>query len=207
MVLVLSSHTDGRPWVQQEWTSFIAGHGPLGRLLPIMIDAVELPAILKATQAMDATDRDATRAADELFKVVGDPSTLPADDARRLVLGRDLVFTLSRDDEQLSVVRPDGSTRTVPLPWKTDAKFGVAYLEFGKLHREVMTESADRADLFRHARVLGNALFEVLFDPEDAERLAKLLPRTARVRSCRSAATTICCSRCLGSCFTTATSS
>ncbi len=93
MVLVLSSHTEGRPWVMQEWTSFMAGHGPLGRLLPVKIDAVELPAILKATQTVNATDRDATRAADELFKVVGDPSTLPADDARRLVLGRDLVFS------------------------------------------------------------------------------------------------------------------
>ena len=82
MVLVLSGHTEGRPWVTQEWTSFVAGHGPLGRLLPVKIDAVELPAILKATQAIDATDRDAARAADELFKVVGDPSTLLADDAR-----------------------------------------------------------------------------------------------------------------------------
>ncbi|MCH8084301.1 MAG: TIR domain-containing protein, partial [Myxococcales bacterium] len=175
MVLVLSSHTGDRPWVAQEWTSFVAGHGPLGRLLPVKIDAVELPALLKATQAMDATDRDATRAADELFKVVGDPSTLPADDARRLVLGRDLVFTLSRDDEQLSVVRPDGSSRTVPLPWKADASFGVAHLEFGKLHREPLTKAGDRADLFRHARVLGSALFETLFDPQDAKRFAKLL--------------------------------
>jgi hypothetical protein len=59
MVLVLSSRTEQRPWVMQEWTSFVAGHGPLGRLLPVNIDAVELPAILAATQAMDATDRDA----------------------------------------------------------------------------------------------------------------------------------------------------
>ena len=175
MVLILSKHTEGRLWVQQEWTSFMAGHGPLGRLLPIKIDAVELPAILKATQAIIATDRDVARAADELFKVVGDPSTLTADDARRLVLGRDLVFTLSRDEDELNVIRPDGTTRTVPLPWKADAKFGVAHLEFGKLHREAMTQANDRADLFRHARVLGNALFEALFDPEDAERFAKLL--------------------------------
>ena len=155
MVLVLSKYTEGRPWVQQEWTSFMAGHGPLGRLLPVKIDAVELPAILQATQAVNATDRDATRAADELFKAVGDPSKLPADDARRLVLGRDLVFTLSRDEDELNVIRPDGSTRTVPLPWKSDASFGVAYLEFGKLHREAVAEATDRADLFRHARVLG----------------------------------------------------
>ena len=181
MVLVLSSHTEGRPWIAQEYTSFMAGHSPLGRLLPVKIDAVELPFILKSTQAMDATDRDPMRVADELSKVVGDPSTLPADDARRLVLGRDLVFTLSQDDEQLSVIRPDGSPRTVPLPWKADASFGVAHLEFGKLCREALTEAADRADLFRHARVLGSALFEMLFDPEDAKRLAKFLtPDRAR---------------------------
>ena len=34
LVLVLSNHTAGRPWVMQEWTSWMAGHGPLGRLLP-----------------------------------------------------------------------------------------------------------------------------------------------------------------------------
>ncbi|MCH8045728.1 MAG: toll/interleukin-1 receptor domain-containing protein, partial [Planctomycetes bacterium] len=175
MVLVLSNHTEGREWVAQEWTSFVAGHGPLGRLLPVKIDAVELPFILKATQAIDATDRDAARAADELFKVVGDPSKLKADDARRLVLGRDLVFTLSRDDKEFSVIRPDGSTRAVPLPWQVDAKFGVAHLEFGKLQREALTEGTDRADLFRHARVLGSALFDTLFDAEDAKRLANLL--------------------------------
>ena len=51
MVLVLSSHTDGRPWVEQEWTSYVAGHGPLGRLLPVKIDAVKQPFIQGATQA------------------------------------------------------------------------------------------------------------------------------------------------------------
>ncbi len=188
MVLVLSSHTEGRPWIAQEWTSFMADHGPLGRLLPVKIDAVHLPTILKATQAIDATDRDVTRAADELLKVVGDPSTLPTDDARWLVLGRDLVFTLSKDDEQLNVIRPDGTTRTVPLPWKADAKFGIAYMEFGKLHREAMTEANDRADLFRHAQVLGSALFESLFDSQDAERFVKLLTldRTRPVVQIRS---------------------
>ena len=72
LVLVLSTNTAGRPWVLQELTSFMAGHGPLGRLLPVLIDPVELPMILKATQALDATHRDASRVADELFKVVGD---------------------------------------------------------------------------------------------------------------------------------------
>jgi|GEM_PF-1787132 len=172
MVLVLSNHTEGHPWVIQEWTSYLAEHGPLGRLLPIKIDAVDQPTILKATQVTDAIDRDAARVADELFKVVGDPSTLPTDDARRLVLGRDMVFTLTRDVDELNVVHPDGSSRTKPLPWKADKNFGIAHLEFGKLHRKTITEQTDRSDLFRHARVLGNALFETLFDAEEAQRLA-----------------------------------
>jgi len=46
LVLVLSQHTTGRPWVLQEWTSYVAGHGPLGRLLPVTLDAVALPFIL-----------------------------------------------------------------------------------------------------------------------------------------------------------------
>lgn len=116
LVLLLSTHTAGRPWVLQEWTSWMAGHGPLGRLLPVRIDPVELPFILGSTQAIDATDRDAHRAAASLFRVVGDPATLGADDARRLVLGRDLVFTLSRTDDQLRVVPPSGEPRQVPLP-------------------------------------------------------------------------------------------
>ncbi len=133
LVLVLSEHTKDRPWVLQEWTSWMAGHGPLGRLLPVKIDAVDLPFILKATQSIDATHRDAQQTADALFGVVGDPATLPSDDARRLVLGRDLVFTLSRDDEHLTVVPPSGEPRQVPLPWKQDGGFGVALLDYSKL--------------------------------------------------------------------------
>ena len=114
LVLVLSDHTEGRPWVVQEWTSWMAGHGPLGRLLPVKIDAVKLPFVLNATQAIDATHRDAQQTADALFGVVGDPASLPSDDARRLILGRDLVFTLSRDDENLTVVNPAGETRQGP---------------------------------------------------------------------------------------------
>ena len=118
MVLVLSEHTPNRDWVIQEWTSWQAGHGPLGRLLPVTIDEVDLPFILKSTQAIDARHRDAGQTADALFNVVGDPATLSSEDARRLVLGRDLVFTLSRvHEEQLTVILPNGESRqdTTPL--------------------------------------------------------------------------------------------
>jgi len=46
-------------------------------------------------------------AAEQIFQVVGEPASLEAGDAR-----------------------------TVDLPWRASAGFGVAYLEFGKLHRE-----------------------------------------------------------------------
>ena len=173
LVLVLSNHTAGRPWVMQEWTSWMAGHGPLGRLLPVTIDAVDLPFILKATQAIDATLRDAQQTADALFKVVGDPATLSSDDARCLVLGRDLVFTLSRDGDQLTVVAPSGKSRQVPLPWRKDKRFGIAHLGFSKLHRHPVTKGAARTELFRHARTLGSLLFDALFDEADAARLDK----------------------------------
>ncbi|WP_313927671.1 toll/interleukin-1 receptor domain-containing protein [Pseudoxanthomonas sp.] len=177
LVLVLSDHTSGRPWVMQEWTSWMAGQGPLGRLLPVQIDSVELPAILKATQAIDATDRDAQRTADALFGVIGDPATLPPDDARSLLLGRDLVFTLARDGDQLQVTNPAGESRQVPLPWRQDQRFGVAHLGFSKLHQQAVTETADRTELFRHARTLGGLLFKALFDADDAGRLDQLTGR------------------------------
>ena len=176
MVLVLSTHTSGgRPWVDQEFTSFMAKNGPLGRLLPVTIDNVELPTILAATQAIAGVDRDAERVASEIFRTVGDPSTLPADDERRLVLGRDLVFVLSRDGDELIVQRPDGEERRSKLPWKQGSGFGIAHMEFSKLHREKLPEGPGRADLFRHARTLGDALFSMLFDDGDAEKLKKLM--------------------------------
>lgn len=175
LVLVLSDHTEGRGWVVQEWTSWMAGHGPLGRVLPVKIDAVDLPFILKSTQSIDATRHDAQQAADELFKVVGDPATLPSDDARLLVLGRDLVFTLSCDSEQLTVVNPSGESRQAPLPWKHDNRFRIAHLGFTKLHQVPVTERAERTELFRYALTLGNHLFEALFDEVDTARLDKLI--------------------------------
>lgn len=175
LVLALSSHTANRPWVIQEWASFMAGQGPLGRLLLVTIDAVDLPGILKATQAIDATHRDAQATADTLFRVIGDPATLPSDDARRLVLGRDLVFTLTQDDEQLTIVTPSGEKRQVPLPWKRDNRFGIAHLGFSRLQREAVIEAAARGELFRHARTLGGLLFGALFDDADAAKLDGLI--------------------------------
>ena len=88
--------------------------------------------------------------------------------------GRALRFTLSRDEEQLTVVLPNGESRQTPLPWKPDNRFRVAHLEFSKLHREP-AEGRAHADLFRHARTLGTLLFEALFDEADTATLEKLI--------------------------------
>src|SRR5215470_18059618 len=50
---VLSTSSAGHEWVIQEWTAYMADHGPLGRLLPVRIDDVALPTILQATQVLD----------------------------------------------------------------------------------------------------------------------------------------------------------
>jgi hypothetical protein len=100
----------------QEFTSIMAKNGPLGRLLPVTIDNLELSTILAATQAVQATDRGTERVASEIFRTVGDLLTRSADDERRLVLGRDLVFVLSRDEDELVVQRPEGEERRSTLP-------------------------------------------------------------------------------------------
>ncbi|MEM8950969.1 MAG: tetratricopeptide repeat protein [Pseudomonadota bacterium] len=172
MVLVLSDHTADRAWVIQEWTSFMGGHGPLGRLLPVTLDSVQLPFILKATQAIAGVDRDAERVAAEIFKAVGDPKTLATNDPKRMLFGRNLVFTVSRDGDELVLITPDGEERRSKLPWETEGSgFGLAFMEFNKLHREALAEGPGRADLFRHARTLGDALFSMLFDEKDVKAL------------------------------------
>ena len=55
LVLILSQHTGDRPWIIQKWTSWMAGNGPLGRLLPVTLDAGDLPFILKSTQVSVAS--------------------------------------------------------------------------------------------------------------------------------------------------------
>ncbi len=202
MALVLSNTSADRSWVLTEWTAYVAEHGPLGRLVPVLIDPVKLPTILASTQRLDATDRDASRVAEELFKVVGDPSTLSVNDARGLYLGRDWVFTLSRvhgeegdgayehsDDSRdtqdrmtmLRCVRPNGTQRYVPLPWTIDRRFGIALMGFQKLTRESMTEGSRRTELQTCAKTLGESLLGMLFDEDGEQRLAKALrPRQPR---------------------------
>ena len=174
LVLVISNHAENRPWVTQEWTGWIATHGPLGRLLPVKIDDAEVPAILASIQHVDAAHRDVQKTAHALFEAVGDTSTLPEDDERSRPIGQGLVFSLSRDDENFEIVPPSGEARRIPLPWKKDNRFGLALMEFSKLHREPAQNGSAHAELYRHGRTLDGILFDILFDDADAAALREL---------------------------------
>jgi len=63
LVLLLSKESVSRPWVTQEWSAFVAFHGPTDRILPVMLEPVEIPAILSPIQVIQATDRNAARVA------------------------------------------------------------------------------------------------------------------------------------------------
>ncbi|HVT14585.1 MAG TPA: TIR domain-containing protein [Thermoanaerobaculia bacterium] len=181
LVLVLSP-SSGRPWVRQEWQAFLAHHGPQGRLLPVLLEPTEIPALLANVQQIDALDRDATRVAREIVNLAGRPGELKEGDTRRLVVGQDLVFNLALEEKgNLRVVDPVGRERTVTAPWKVDNRFGVAFLLFNRLSRDPVASEKDRADLVRHASTLGGLLFDLLLDAEGFELLrAAMVPGRPR---------------------------
>ena len=130
MALVISAETLKRPWVEHEWTSFLATHGPTsGRLIPVLLDNVALPPFLSPIQAVKGLHRDPAKIADELLKRIGRPGTLPEGDARRLEFGQDLVFVLEpAGDDTLAIIDPAGPAPRGPgaledrscLPCRTD---------------------------------------------------------------------------------------
>ncbi|HEX3529733.1 MAG TPA: TIR domain-containing protein [Thermoanaerobaculia bacterium] len=174
LVLVLSPHS-ARDWVSLEWPSFLAHHGPRGRLLPVMLEPTAVPALLAALHRIDATDRDAARVAREIARIAGRPGELKEGDVRRLVLGQDLAFVLGREGEDLRITDPVGTTRTVTPPWKEDNRFGIALHFYSRLTREPVSTDAERADLVSRATTLGSLLFDLLFDADGLERLRKAM--------------------------------
>ena len=165
LALVISAETLKRPWVEHEWTSFLAEHGPTsGRLIPVLLDSVSLPTFLKPIQAIKAGHRDAARIAQELAAAIGRYESLPEGDSRRLFIGQDLVFVLERLDAGVAVTDPTGRRREVPAPWSENAEFSASRILFDRLSREAVKSDADRADLERHGSALGGLLFHVLFD-------------------------------------------
>jgi hypothetical protein len=109
LVLILSPRSS-RPWVDLEWQSFIAHHGPLGSVLPVLLESTEIPALLASIQRIDATNRDAARVAREIAHLAGRPGQFKEEDVRRLVLGQDLVFNLSREASRMRLLSQAGGT-------------------------------------------------------------------------------------------------
>ncbi len=166
LVLVLTSHSVNRPWVEQEWTSFMAAHGPVGRLIPVLLDSVQVPTILRSVQYIRATHRDPARVAREVAERIGRPSELKEGDARGLYIGQSLAVVLEPRDggKSLHITDPVGRGRDVTPPWRVDTRFTVAYLGFNKLTQEAIRNDTDRAELTSHATMLGELFFDLLFD-------------------------------------------
>src|SRR5688572_16905205 len=70
-VIVVSQGTMDRPWVELEWTSFMATHGPRNRIIPILLDHVQLPPFLRPFQAIHAIDRNVEAVAARIARAVG----------------------------------------------------------------------------------------------------------------------------------------
>jgi len=173
LVLVVSPNATGSKWVEQEWTSFMAEHGPVGRIVTVLLESAELPPLLATVQQIDATDRNVDRVAGELVALVGRAGELKDGDARRLFIGQDLTFVIAQNEKQLHITDPLGKTREVKKPWGVDHRFGRAFFGFNQLTKRALEEDAERAELYQHARTLGQLLFELLFDTEDCAKLLK----------------------------------
>jgi tetratricopeptide (TPR) repeat protein len=179
LVLVITPRSLQRPWVKWEWTNFMALNGPLGRVIPVLLEEAPLPPALAATQALSAAGRSLGELAELIARRVGRLSELPENDLRRLALGQVLAFDLARKDDGWRVVGPDGDERTTASP-QTDATFADALTAFRRLVRTPLVTDADRADLTRVATAVGRALFDVLFAGGDGERLARARAAAAR---------------------------
>src|SRR5947209_1652965 len=57
LVLVVTPRSLERPWVKWEWTNFMALNGPLGRIIPVLLEEAPLPPALAATQALRAAGK------------------------------------------------------------------------------------------------------------------------------------------------------
>jgi hypothetical protein len=174
MALVLTAETLHRKWVEPEWTSFIAAHGATsGRLVPILIGEVTLPPYLNAIQAINALDLDTPRVARALVDLVGRRGDLPKGDVRTLYFGQHLVFVLEPKGDTVTLSDSTGRPpRTAPAPWRGEARFTVACIEFARLTREPVGDDRSRTELHGHAATLGGLLFDLLFDAKALELLS-----------------------------------
>ena len=126
VVVLWSKESVTRRWVLAE-----AEEGAEREILaPVLIEkGVEPPLAFRRIQSAKLVEWDGSKASTDFQKLAGDIAEIL--DSNRKDGGdeadegheeeRDLLFTLSRDNEQLTVVCPDDSSRTVPPPWKAEA--------------------------------------------------------------------------------------
>jgi tetratricopeptide (TPR) repeat protein len=170
LVLVVTRHSLNRPWVKWEWSTFMALSGPLGRVIPVLLEDVTLPPALAATQAIRAAGRPVAEVAALIEKRIARLRDVPDDDPRRLALGQLLAFQLRRDGDRLLVVSPDGAARPADTAAVADP-----LRTFRRLVRTPVGDGPDRADLARAAEAVGRALYGLLFDEAGRERLRQAL--------------------------------
>jgi tetratricopeptide (TPR) repeat protein len=167
LAVVLSRASIDAPWVVHEWTAFRAKHGPLGRVIPILLEPVSLPVGLAATQVLDATDRDADRVAAALAHVLGKQ---PDDAAPALPsFAPELTFVVRADARHLDVLSASGrirrSTDRFPDALRVDLHL------FHTLARSGVSDAQEREQLDAYARAAGRALYNLLFDDESKAAL------------------------------------
>lgn len=164
-VIVISQGTMARPWVEHEWTSFLATHGPRSRIIPVLLDEVQLPPFLRPYQVIHAIDRDASAVAARIVRALGKGKALTS--AERYT-GHALIFTLAsiEGSEDLAVIPADGLRRTVRSPWRQGNAFGIALMDFEKMTRETLCDDAARTRLTTAAQTVGTGLFELLVSDE-----------------------------------------
>ncbi len=168
-VLVLSQATIDRPWVEAEWTAYMADHGPRQLFVPVILEQADLPTFLKPLQAIYALDRNAERVANQLVRAVKGAGA-----GQKPVLTPSLTFVVVQADEDLAITGADGTTRQVTPPWRQSLEFGAAWIGYRSLAKEALETDAQRSEIHVHARTLGQGFFEILFHTEDErQRLAQ----------------------------------
>jgi tetratricopeptide (TPR) repeat protein len=166
LVLVLSASSISRPWVMQEWSSYMALHGPQNRIIPVRLDDVKIPPILAATQAIDCGNQKISDAVPKIAYIAGRVQELSPNDPRRSALGRKLIFQIDLSESNITITESLGVERVVELPWHTDANFANALIDFWKCCEKPVSDAQGNADIHKYARIIGDKLFTLLF-PED----------------------------------------
>lgn len=163
-VIVVSLGTTARPWVEHEWTSFLATHGPRKRIILVRLDDVSLPAFLNPYHAINALDRNADRVVAEIVRAVGKGET----PSPGYSVHHELTFVIAGGDDgdHAAVTAIDGRTRSVLFPWRRGNSFVLAFDDFEKMTRVAANDVRTRALLTSAAEIVGAALFDLLFSDE-----------------------------------------